>query len=67
MLIDRDISNARLQKMAGYSANTTTCLKSNTYVSLESVEKICRVLDCKVDEIVVFVPDGEQVEPWNSK
>ena len=41
MLIDRDISNAQLQKMAGYSANITTRLKNNTYVSLESVEKIC--------------------------
>ncbi len=40
MLIDRDISNAQLQKMAGYSANITTRLKNNTYVSLESVEKI---------------------------
>lgn len=46
--------------MAGYSANITTRLKNNTYVSLESVEKICRVLDCKVDDIVEFIPDEEQ-------
>lgn len=57
MLIDRDISGAQLQKMAGYSANITTRLKNNNYVSLESVEKICRVLDCKVDDIVEFVPN----------
>lgn len=59
MLIDRDISNAQFQKMAGYSANITTRLKNNTYVSLESVEKICRVLNCKVDDIVEFIPDEE--------
>ena len=62
MLIDRDISNAQLQKMAGYSANITTRLKNNTYVSLESVEKICRVLNCKVDDIVEFLPDEDQVK-----
>jgi len=61
MLIDRDISTAQLQKMAGYSANITTRLKNNTYVSLESVEKICRVLDCKVDDIVEFIPDEDRV------
>ena len=61
MLIDRNISNAQLQKMAGYSANITTRLKNDTYVSLESVEKICRVLDCKVDDIVEFIPNEEQV------
>ena len=62
MLIDRDISNAQLQKMAGYSAHITTRLKNNTYVSLESVEKICRVLNCKVDDIVEFIPDEDLVK-----
>ena len=62
LLIDRDISKDQLQKMAGFSANITTRLKNNTYVSLESVEKICRVLNCKVDDIVEFVPDEDQVK-----
>ncbi len=59
ILIDKDISNVQLQKMAGYSANITTRLKNNTYVSLESIEKICKVLDCNVDDILEFVPDEE--------
>lgn len=62
ILIDRDISNAQLQKMAGYSANITTRLKNNTYVSLESIEKICRVLDCKVDDIVEFVQEDNSAK-----
>lgn len=61
MLIDRDISSAQLQKMAGYSANISTRLRNNSYVSLESMEKICRVLNCKVDDIVEFIPEEEQV------
>ena len=61
MLIDRDISSAQLQKQAGYSANISTRLRNNSYVSLESMEKICRVLNCKVDDIVDFIPDEEQV------
>lgn len=56
MLIDRDISAAQLQKQAGYSANISTRLRNNSYVSLESMEKICRVLGCKVDDIVEFIP-----------
>lgn len=57
MLIDRDMSPAQLQQQAGYSANISTRLRRNYYVSLESVEKICRVLGCKVDDIVDFIPD----------
>lgn len=57
MLIDRDMTPAQLQQAAGYSANISTRLRRDYYVSLESVEKICKVLDCKVDDIVDFVPD----------
>lgn len=60
ILIDRDITTAQLQKEAGYSANISTRLRNNTYVSLESIEKICRVLDCKVDDIVDFIPDEHE-------
>lgn len=60
MLVDRDMTAVQLQQQAGYSANITTRLKKNSYVSLESIEKICRTLDCKVDDIVEFVPDEER-------
>ena len=57
ILIDRDITTGQLQQMAGYSANITTRLKNGTYVSLESLEKICNVLNCTLDDIVEFVPE----------
>ena len=57
ILIDREMSNVQLQQAAGYSANITTRLKNGTYVSLESLEKICRVLECTLDDIVEFVPE----------
>ena len=60
LLIDKDISVADLQKQAGYSANISTRLRNNSYVSLESMEKICRVLDCKLDDVVEFVPDEKE-------
>ena len=62
MLIDRNMSVAELQRQAGYSANISTRLRNHTYVSLESIEKICRVLNCKVDDIVEFVPDEEKIK-----
>lgn len=57
LLIDKDISVADLQRQAGYSDNISTRLSNNSYVSLESMEKICRVLDCKLDDVVEFVQD----------
>lgn len=57
LLVDRDISNNELQKMAGFSGNIMTRMKREQYISLESVEKICKVLDCKVDDILEFTSD----------
>ena len=64
LLVDRDMTAVQLQQQAGYSANITTRLKKNAYISLESVEKICRALDCKVDDIVEFVT-GDTEENQN--
>lgn len=65
ILIDRNMSPAQLQKEAGYSANISTRLRKDIYISLASVEKICNVLNCKVDDIVEFVPDRPEGEEKN--
>lgn len=59
LLIDKDMTIADLQKQAGYSANISTRIRNDTYISLESVEKICRVLNCKIDDIVEIVPNKD--------
>jgi DNA-binding Xre family transcriptional regulator len=57
MLIDRDMTTLQLVEKAGFSANIITRLKRDEYISLESTEKICRVLHCNVDNILEFVED----------
>ena len=44
LMIDKKISNAQLKEKAGFSANIITRLKRNEYVSIESIEKICRAM-----------------------
>ena len=57
VMIEKGITNAQLQKQAGFSANIITRLKRDDYISLESIESICKVINCKVDDILEFVPD----------
>lgn len=57
LLIEKEMSNGDLQKQAGFSANIITRLKRNEYIRLQSIEKICNVLDCRVDDILEFVSD----------
>ena len=51
LMIDKKISNAQLKERAGFSANIITRLKRNEYVSIESIERICHVMECGVDDI----------------
>lgn len=60
LMIDRNISNAELISKAGVSANIFTRMKRNQYISLDSIEKICSVLDCQVDDILEFTSDDGQ-------
>ena len=62
LMIEKDITNAQLAKQAGISANIITRLKRNTYISLESVERICRVMQCGVDDIVDFVQTEDDAD-----
>ena len=57
MMIEKDMTNAQLMKKAGFSANIITRIKRGGYISLESIESICRVFDCKVDDVLEFVED----------
>ena len=60
LLIDKGIQPAELTEQAGFSANILTRLKRNKYISLDSTEKICLALNCKVDDILEFIPDEEE-------
>ena len=62
MMIDRKITNIQLKDMAGVSTNIITRLKRDEYFSIESIEKICKALQCGVDDILEFVKKEEQHE-----
>ena len=54
LMIDKEISQTELMRDAGFSANIISRLKKDEYVSMETIEKICWVLDCGVDDILSF-------------
>lgn len=60
MLIDRNLQVTDLPGLCGFSANIPTRLKRGQYISLESVEKICRAFDCKADDILDFIPEEKE-------
>ena len=60
LMIEKGMTNAHLQQKAGFSANIITRLKRNGYISLESIESICQVMNCGVDDILEFIPEDKE-------
>ena len=53
-LHDRKLKKADLKELAGISKNTLAKLGKNEYVSMESMGKICFVLNCDIGDIMEF-------------
>lgn len=52
------MTTAELIKLTGVSANVLTRIKRNEFISMESVQNICRVLSCTPNDIFDFT-NGE--------
>lgn len=54
LLIDKRMNKTQLKQLAGISTNVVAKLGKNESVSLETLEKICRLLQCNIGDIVEF-------------
>lgn len=59
LLVDRDMSNADLRKLADISPNTMTKLRQGEEVSMTILNKICAVLNVSYGDIVEYVQNGD--------
>ena len=62
LMIDKKINKTRLRQEAGITSNAMTNIGKDMPVSVEVLAKICRVLDCTLDDIVDVLPDEEITE-----
>lgn len=59
---EKGVSQYALIKHYGISPGQITRLKRNESVSTHTIEMFCRILRCRVEEIMEYVP-GEEEEP----
>ena len=59
LLIDRDMMQKDLAAAADISNYTISKMSKGENVTVEILGKICKALDCKIDDIMEFIPDKE--------
>ena len=54
ILLDRNMKKRELAELAGVSTYTINKLNKNENVTVEALGKICKVLECSLDDIMEF-------------
>lgn len=60
LLIDKNLKKTELKQISGISSNVLAKLGKNEPVAVESLEKVCLSLGCKIEDIMEFVSEVNQ-------
>ncbi len=55
LLLDREMKKKDLQQAAGLTNHTMLKLRNNMDITTETIGKICKSLDCQMDDIMEFI------------
>ncbi|MCL1880819.1 MAG: helix-turn-helix transcriptional regulator [Oscillospiraceae bacterium] len=57
---DKGISTYALINKHGISSSTINRLRHNKGVTLQTVDDLCQILNCKVEDIAEYIPNEEK-------
>ena len=52
LLLERDMTKTQLREAVGFSPATLAKMSKGEYVSLETIENICKHLNCRVEDVI---------------
>ena len=65
LMIEKEINKTQLHDMANISTNAVAKMGKNKAVSLDTLGKICYVLNCDIGDIVeIIIEREEQNDSW---
>ncbi len=57
LLIERNMTKTQLRESVSFSTATLAKMSKNEYISLETLENICAYLNCRVENVIEFIPN----------
>ena len=55
-LLERDMTKTQLRQSVGFSTATLAKMSKNEYVSMETLDNICKYLNCKIEDVIEYQP-----------
>ena len=57
LLIEKKMTKDDLRKAIGASSSTIAKISKNENISMEVIDKICSLFNCRIEDIVEHIPD----------
>ena len=55
----KGVSTYQLREKCGIDSKTIRRLRANDNMETQTLNKLCTVLDCRLEDIAEYVPDGQ--------
>ena len=55
---EKGISTYKLRETCGIDSKTVRRLKANDNIETKTIDKLCAALDCKIEDIMEYIPDN---------
>ena len=52
LLLEKDMTKTQLREAVGFSSATLAKMSKGEYISLETIESICKYLNCKIEDVI---------------
>lgn len=52
LLLEKNMTKTQLRIAVGFSSTTLAKLSKGEYISLETIENICKYLNCKIEDVI---------------
>ena len=58
-LAERGITKTELRESVGFSTASLARMTRSEYIKMETIDKICEYLDCRIEDVIEYIPNKE--------
>ena len=57
---EKEMNKEDLKRVANITSNIVSRMSKNAYVNLDSIEKICIAMDCRIEDVVEIIKEDNE-------
>ena len=61
LLLERDMTKTKLRESVGFSPAALAKMSKNEYISLKTIDEICKFLNCKIEDVIEVIYEEDAV------